>query len=95
MVVEVRGDLDLATAPLLNQHLKPYTTTQNVTGQHRRRIVFLLSDVAFIDTSGLQALLGATDSHGLHTISVREPSPRVRRLLELVGMDAMIETLRQ
>lgn len=90
-VVEVRGELDLATGPILKQYLEPYRA-MNGNDHHRRRIVFLLSEVTFMDASGLGALLGAAESHDPHTISIREPSPRARRLLELVGLDTIIET---
>lgn len=89
-VIEVRGELDLATGPLLKQRLEPYGDPSGNNG-HTRRIVYQLSDLAFMDVTGLNALLGAVDGHGPDTITIREPSPQVRRLLELVQMDQMIE----
>lgn len=89
-VVEVRGELDLFTGPLLKQHLQPYNDPSWTNG-HPRRIVYLLSDLEFMDASGLNALLGAVDGYGPGTITIREPSPMVRRLLELVDLDPMIE----
>lgn len=84
LAVEVRGELDLATAPVLKQNLEPYSGRP-------KRIVYQLSDLAFIDATGLSALLTAVDGHDPTTITVRDPSPMVRRLLELVGLDLMIE----
>lgn len=90
-VIEVRGELDIATGPMLNQSLEPYTRP-NGNGRHRRKIVYLLPELKFMDARGLHYLLTAIDEqHGSETITVREPSSQVRRLLELVGMDSIIE----
>lgn len=44
-----------------------------------------------MDASGLRALLTAIDGQGPETITIRNPSSQVRRLLELVDLDSMIE----
>lgn len=90
LVIEVEGELDLATGPILRQHLKPYQAVPE-RQDSLHRIVYHLSDLRFMDATGLQALLTAVDGHGPHTITFREPSPQVRRLLELVGLDWMID----
>lgn len=89
-VIEVRGELDLATGPILKQHLQRYGDPSGNNG-FPRSIVYLLSDLEFMDVSGLNALLGAVNGHGPDTIIIREPSSPVRRLLEVVGMDSMVE----
>lgn len=89
-VIEVRGELDLFTGPMLKQHLEPYNDPSGNDG-HPRKIVYLLPELEFMDASGLHALLGAVDGHGSETITVRKPSSSVCRLLELVGLDSMIE----
>ena len=89
-VIEVRGELDLSTGPMLKQHLEPYIDPSGNNG-HPRRVVYLLPELGFMDASGLHALLGAVDGHGPETITIREPSSSVCRLLELVGLDSMIE----
>lgn len=90
LVVDVRGELDLATVPMLQQHLRPFNGSPNGNG-HPRKIIYQLSDLRFMDATGLTALLTAIDGHGPPTITVREPSPPVRRVLELVGLGSMIE----
>ena len=90
LVIEVRGELDLFTGPMLKQQLEMYNDPSGSNG-HSRRIVYLLPELEFIDASGLHALLGAVDGHGPETITVRAPSSSVCRLLELVGLDSMIE----
>lgn len=88
-VIAVRGELDMFTGPILKQHLEAYKSPGG--DGHPRRIVYVLPEVGFLDARGLHSLLTAVDGHGAETISIREPSPVVRRLLELVGMDSMIE----
>ena len=88
-MIDVRGELDLFTGPLLKRHLDPYN---DPSGNHGpQSIVYRLSDLEFMDVSGLNALLTAVDGNGPETITVREPSSLVRRLLELVELDSMIE----
>lgn len=89
-VIDVRGELDLFTFPFVRQHLDVYKDTTGNEG-YPRRIVFSLPELEFIDASGLRALLTAVDGHGLETITIRNPSSQVRRLLELVDLDSMIE----
>src|SRR5688572_14626345 len=81
-IVEVRGELDLASGALLKGHLEAYNATRH-EGVRPERIIYLLSDLTFMDACGLHALLEAVDGNGPETISIREPSPMVRRLLAL------------
>ncbi len=89
-VIQVQGELDLFTGPMLKRHLEPYNDPSGNNG-HPRRVVYLLPELGFMDASGLRALLTAVDGHGSETITIREPSSSVCRLLELVGLDSMIE----
>lgn len=93
-LVEVRGELDLATGPKLHEYLEPYNALSRSFGSPER-IVYHLSNLDFIDVAGLNALLTAVDGHGRDTLTVREPSARVRRLLELLALDSMIEDVDQ
>lgn len=89
-VIDVRGELDLFTGPMLKQHLEVYNDPNGNNG-YPLRIVYLLAQLGFMDASGLRALLTAVDGHGPDTITIREPSSGVRRLLELVDLDSIIE----
>ena len=89
-VIEVRGELDLLTGPMLKRHLEPYNDPSGHNGQ-LRRVVYLLPDLTFMDATGLRALLTAVDGQGPETITIREPSSAVRRLLELVDLASLIE----
>ena len=88
-VIDVRGELDLFTGPMLKEHLEPYNDPSGNNG-HPRRVVYHLPDLEFMDARGLHYLLTAVNGDA-ETITVREPSSSVCRLLELVGLDSMIE----
>jgi len=89
-VIEVQGELDLFTGPMLQRHLESYNDPSGNNG-HPRRVIYLLPELKFMDARGLHYLLTAVDRHGPETITIREPSSCVWRLLELVGLDSMIE----
>ncbi len=89
-IVEVRGELDLATGTLLKGHLEAYNAMR-AEDVRPESIIYVLTELTFMDACGLHALLDALDGHGPDTITIREPSPRVRKLLELVDLAGMIE----
>lgn len=91
LVVELRGELDLFTGPMLQQHLQSYNDPSG-SDTRLRSVAYLLGDLTFMDARGLHYLLTAVNGQGPETIAIREPSPSVRRLLEVVGLKAMIET---
>jgi anti-anti-sigma factor len=51
------------------------------------RVVLDLSRVTFVDSSGVRSLIGLGRSLG-SSLVLRDPSPRVRRVLELRGLAA-------
>ena len=86
--VRVTGEIDLATAPELRQRLDA------VIAAGTRTLDLDLSDVTFLDSSGLGVLLAARqelhDKH--HRLTVRDPSKRVLRVFELSGtLDIMMD----
>lgn len=90
MVIELRGELDLCTGPILKQHLESYQDPSESNG-HASKVVYHLPELSFMDARGLRYLLSSVNGYGSETITVRKPSSSVRRLLELVGLDSMIE----
>jgi anti-sigma B factor antagonist len=78
-VIEVAGELDIATAPQLCARLDATRTG---------RLLVDLTAVDFCDSTGLRALLGAASevrAHGGRFAIVCPPSGDVARLLEIVG----------
>lgn len=86
-VVEVRGEVDIATAPLLRAVL------DTVVGRRPTRVEVDLSGTTFMDAHALTTLSAArrrvASRHA--TLVVRRPSPVVERLLELTGAEHSFE----
>jgi anti-sigma B factor antagonist len=77
----VRGDLDIATAPLLRSVL------DMVCSGRARALDLDLSAVSFLDAYALATLITARrrlSARGAEIV-LRDPSPIVRRVLELTG----------
>ena len=78
--VVVHGELDLSTAPVLDAAL----VAPEAAGA---RVTLDLSDMGFMDSSGLAVLIGArrrADDEGLD-LTVSGPNDHVRKLLDLTG----------
>ncbi len=82
LVLAVAGEIDLATAPQLADCLVAATD---------RDVAVDLSEVTFLDSSGLSALVAgsralAEGGHVLRTFGERDA---IRRVLEISGLDAV------
>ncbi len=88
-VVRVRGEVDLYTAPLMEQQL------QQLVADGAREIVVDLAKVTFLDAAGLGALVRTMSRlrrrHG--GMQVRSPSPRVQKTFEITGLDQIFTIL--
>ncbi|HSL56485.1 MAG TPA: STAS domain-containing protein [Acidimicrobiales bacterium] len=82
VVVVVRGELDVTSSPSLVEHLDRLA----VAGASR--VTLDCRHVAFVDASGLGALLAARDrlEGDGRAITLRHPSPVMRRLLHLADL---------
>jgi anti-sigma B factor antagonist len=81
-VVEVTGDLDMASAPALRQ------LVLQLLAQGERGIAVDLTTADFVDSTGLGALVAALKrvrSHDGELIVVC-PEPRLRRIFELTDL---------
>lgn len=87
VIVGIKGDLDLKTAPPLREAL------DKLIDRYRdKSLVIDLSEVDFVDSSGLGVILGryrrlASQSR---TISLHGVRPSVRAVLELAGVDSIM-----
>ena len=79
VTVVLVGDLDMATVPRLEQAL------DGLTG----RICFDCAELTFVDSSGL-AVFSRVDRNGGATL--RNTSPQVQRLLEIVALEHLAAT---
>jgi anti-anti-sigma factor len=83
-VVVLAGQLDAASAPMLEQELSKI-------GQH---VIIDCASVTFIDSSGLTAILRQRmrlEMQG-HRLRLRSPSPAVRQVLSLTGIGGLEES---
>ncbi|MDQ0681115.1 anti-anti-sigma factor [Streptomyces achromogenes] len=92
-VLTLAGEIDYDTSPPLRQAL-------DASGTRRPRIVVDLSRVTFMDSTGINLFIAAhrslTQADGW--IRLAAPTEAVMRLLQIVGVDAVIdcrETLRE
>ena len=81
-VIALRGELDVATAPILAEVL----TTAMDGGA--RRLILDLVELGFIDAAGLGVIVGAVTrlQAGGGSLTIRSPSPMVRRILDITGL---------
>jgi anti-sigma B factor antagonist len=86
VTVAVSGEVDLATAPLLWASIEP------VLGNRPGVLVLDVTDLRFIDSSGLSVIVRAyraMQGHG-GKIVVRMPSAAVRQVLDIAGLDRLV-----
>lgn len=87
LVVRISGELDMATAAILEDAMRPYR------GMHNP-VSYDLTDLTFIDCAGLRALLAPADGDPFSSrISVTSASRCVRRLLEILQLQSIIDPL--
>ena len=81
--VRVIGEVDLATSPQLRECL---------TSLHGP-VVVDLAEVGFLDSSGLNALIGSKKhlASGGGSLRIEGPQPHVRRVFDVMGMTEWFE----
>ena len=84
--VQVQGELDMSTSPQLHQVLGHEIAAG-------KRVVVDLSEIAFIDSTGLNTLIAALRASDYHSgelmVSPSMPS-QVKRVLEITGLDQVL-----
>lgn len=82
-IVQVQGELDLATAPELKW------TLSDVIDGGRRQIVLDLMRLDFIDSTAIGVLVGATRRGGDRvTLLIASDRPTVLQVFEVSGLDS-------
>lgn len=86
-VLQVGGEVDVATAPRLREQLIDLVNDQ------RFSIVVDLEGVDFIDSTGLGVLIGARKRVRLHDGDVRLvcTEPRIVKVFEITGLDQVFQ----
>ncbi|HEU5155824.1 MAG TPA: STAS domain-containing protein [Streptosporangiaceae bacterium] len=85
-IVALHGDLDIAAAPALREHLT------GVLSHSPRLLILDLSEVSFCDATGLAVLIGTQRrATGLGiTLHLAAPNPQMTRLLRITGLDRVL-----
>lgn len=83
-LVRVHGEIDLHAAPLLDRALTGILRTGAA------RIVVDLSEVPFLDTSGVDVLLAAAWQLAPARVVLVAPEPQPRRVLALTRADRVL-----
>jgi anti-anti-sigma factor len=85
-VLRVKGEVDLATAQLLAEHLDA------VIESGIRSVIVDLEETTFIDSSGLSVIVRALTRLRAHDgdMVLRSPTGSVRRSLEITGLDKLL-----
>jgi anti-sigma B factor antagonist len=81
-VVSLSGELDLTNA----EHVRS-VISDSLSGQ-TARLVFDMSGVEFMDSSGIALLASAIQK--AREVELRNPTPIVRRLVELTGLAGIL-----
>ena len=81
-VVSLSGELDSSNAGSLE------ATVASITAQQPENLIFDLSGLRFMDSAGIAVLIGAAAN--VSSISLRDPSPIVRRVIEVTGLSGIL-----
>jgi anti-sigma B factor antagonist len=84
-VVEVFGEIDVDTAP------KVRARVDDVLAGGCDRIVLDLAGTTFMDSTGISLLVRLTRQLGMENVVVRSPPFRVREVLAITSLDAVLQ----
>jgi len=89
LVVAIRGELDVLTAPFLWERMEP--ALAGVTGQ----LVLDLAELSFIDSMGLGVIVRAQSrvraGQPERQVVIRHPNAHARKVFEITGLDRVLD----
>jgi anti-sigma B factor antagonist len=89
VVVAVRGELDVLTAPFLWEQMEP--SLARVTG----KLILDFTELGFIDSMGLGVIVRAQSrmrgEQPERQVVVRHPNAHARKVLEITGLDRILD----
>jgi anti-anti-sigma factor len=86
VVISVTGELDMATAPQLQDHIT------ELLGQGHNRMVFDLAEVSFCDSTGLSVFVRAANNCDETDGNIRLAAPQ-RGVLRILQVSGLVEVL--
>lgn len=81
LVVTLSGELDSSNAASLQERVA------SIPPQPAQPLIFDLTDLRFMDSAGIAVLIGAATKAS--SVSLRNPSPIIRRVLEATGLSSV------
>ena len=89
VIVAVRGELDVLTAPFLWEQIEPSLAA--VTG----KLVFDFAGLGFIDSMGLGVIVRAQSrlrgDQPERQVVIRNPNAHARKVFEITGLDRVLD----
>jgi len=74
------GEFDMSS-------VETFRLSVETSADPEREIVLDLTDLTFIDSSGIRAILTMAQEIGTNGVLLRNPQPNVRRVIELIGIE--------
>lgn len=89
-VVVLVGQLDLATAAIAQRAVERATDTRPAAadGSAALDVVFDMTDLTFMDSTGLTVLLSAVRRG--NAVRLRRPTSLVRRVIDITGLEGIL-----
>jgi anti-anti-sigma factor len=74
------GEFDMSS-------VEPFRLAIETSADPEREIVLDLTDLTFLDSSGIRAILTMAQEIGTNGVLLKNPQPNVRRVIELIGIE--------
>lgn len=81
-VLVLSGELDISNGAALEE------AVASAAAEHPDLLIFDLAGLRFMDSSGISVLLDAATK--VKTVQVRDPSPIVRRIIQVTGLSGVL-----
>jgi anti-sigma B factor antagonist len=78
--LRLSGEFDLSS-------VEAFRLAIETSADPEREIVLDLTDLVFLDSSGIRAILTMAQDIGTNGVLLRNPQPNVRRVIELIGIE--------
>ena len=87
LTVSIEGDIDHHHARMMREEIDA-----RIAEARPKQVILELSQVAFMDSSGLGLILGRlrTVSERGGKLILRDPTPRTERILKMAGVDRLL-----
>jgi anti-anti-sigma factor len=78
--LRLSGEFDLSS-------VEAFRLAVETSANPEREIILDLTDLTFLDSSGIRAILMMAQELGTNGVLLRNPQPNVRRVIELIGIE--------